>query len=214
MSGNEGSSRTPVYEQTGQQSGSTSNFGESSFTRRTVSLAAFAGKSVLLRFRYAYGGGQYYFQSSQGIGWYLDNISLTGVDAVASAGTPASTGSGRFDFTAPASGSALLQVRPGMYGYYGDWSPTLRVAVGDAVTPTVSAIDCLFNWAELSVPQVLTPPTLTRTDIPPYSYRFYPGSGTAVAISSNDSHVYLYNGGHLTDVGTSAEWFSRAGCQQ
>jgi hypothetical protein len=217
VSSNEGASWVTLYEQAGQQSGSTSSFGESGFTARTVSLAAYAGKTVQLRFRYALSNGSYYPQSSRGAGWYIDNISLSGVDGVTGVSTPASTTGSGFDFTPPASGTVFLQVRPGMYGYFGDWSGALRVgASSSSMAPTpvaVTTTDCLLNWAEHTVPSLLAPAATTRRDIPPYLYRFYTSSNTALAVSTADAHVYFYSGGNLNDLGHQSLWLGQAGCQ-
>ena len=217
VSSNEGADWVALYEQAGQQSGSTSSSGETSFTARTVSLAAYAGKTVQLRFRYAFSNGSYYPQSSRGAGWYIDNISLSGVDAVTAVSTPASTSGSSFGFTAPANGTVLLQVRPGMYGYFGDWGGALRVGVSSTSvvkTPvTITTTDCLLNWAERAVPSLLAPATTTRSDIPPYLYRFYTASNTALAVSSADSHVYFYTGSALQDLGHQSQWLAQAGCQ-
>lgn len=213
VSANDGVNWTTLHQQAGTQSGSTSSFGEKTFTTRTVSLAEFAGKSVLLRFRYAMDGGTYYPQSSAGAGWYIDNVQITGMETLTTTTTPADTTGNSFSFTAPASGSSMLQVRSGMYGYFGDWGNSLRVSTSGTTTPTVSATDCLFNWAERTVPSLLSPTSTTRTDVTPFSYRFYTTSNSALAISSADSHVYYYAAGRLNDLGHQSTWLAQAGCQ-
>ncbi|MEN9374353.1 MAG: hypothetical protein RIR79_1905 [Pseudomonadota bacterium] len=208
---NDGGSWTTLY----QQNGSTSNFGEKTFTTRTVSLAAFAGKSLQLRFRYSVDAGQPYSpQTSAGAGWYIDNIQITGTETLTATTTPAATTGNAFSFTAPSSGSSLLQVRSGMYGYFGDWSAALRVnTTGTGTGTTTTPTECLLNWAERAVPSVLSPATTTRNDIPPFNYRFYTASNSALAISTTDSHVYYYAAGRLNDLGHQSTWLTQAGCQ-
>lgn len=212
ISANEGMNWTTLYQQSGTQSGSTSSFGEKTFTTQTLSLAAFAGKSVQLRFRYAVENGSYYPQSSAGAGWYIDNVQITGTEIPTAFMAQTTTGNA-FSFTAPNSGSTLLQVRSGMYGYFGDWGNSLRVSTSGTTMPTVSATDCLFNWAERTVPSLLSPVTTTRTDIPPFTYRLYTASNSALAVSSTDSHVYYYAAGRLNDLGHQSTWLAQAGCQ-
>ncbi len=218
VSTDDGANWVTLYQQTGTQSGNTSSFGEKTFTTRTVSLATFAGKSVQLRFRYAMEGGTYYPQSSAGAGWYIDNVQITGAETPSATSTPTATTGNAFQFTAPASGSTLLQVRSGMYGYFGDWSNALRINASNTTIPTTiptstSPTECLFNWAERTVPSLLSPTTTTRTDIAPFSYRFYTASNSALAISSTDAHVYYYAGGRLNDLGHQSIWLTQAGCQ-
>lgn len=224
VSANEGASWSALYEQAGAQSGSTSSFGETTFTPKTVSLAAFAGQTIQLRFRYAFVGGSYYPQSSAGVGWYIDNIHISGVETTSATSSatsiPAATTGNAFSFTAPSSGSSLLQVRSGMYGYFGDWSAALRVntsgtatGTGTGTVTTTTPTECLLNWAERTVPSVLSPATTTRNDIPPFNYRFYTASNSALAISTTDSHVYYYAAGRLNDLGHQSTWLTQAGCQ-
>lgn len=212
VSTDEGSNWQEIYRQAGQQSGTTSNFGESSFNSKSVSLAAFADQSVLLRLRYAYVGGSFYPQSSRGIGWYIDDIRLSGVEAIASASTPAPAAStSGFNFTASGGSQVLLQVRPGMYGYYDGWSKALRVAVAG----TVSSTDCLFNWAERMVTDLLWPSASTQTTgRPPFSaYRYYTGTQSYLGVSALDQHVYFQQGTQSLDLGLESFWVGEAGCR-
>ncbi len=205
----EGASWSALYSQAGQQSGSTSSFGESSFSTKQVSLAAYADKTFLLRFRYQIGNGSFYPQASAGIGWYIDNIHLAGVEALGSSGTPASTNGTAFSFTPTQAGTALLQVRAGMYGFYADWSTAKRVTVtaGTAVSPR----DCLFNWAEKTYPALFSPAASSLT-VAPYYVRFYAASNSYLGFSSSNNHLYWLNAQGLLDLGDQATWLSLAGC--
>ncbi len=211
VSTDDGSNWVELWQQAGQQSGNTSSFGDSSFGSKTISLAAFADKTVRLRFRYSIdSGGSYYPQASAGIGWYIDDIVLSGSDAIVSAGTPTAAANNRFDFTAPVSGTALLQVQPGLYGYFSDWSAARRVSVGGAA---ISSTDCLLNWAERVAAGLLFPPTTSRNDIAPFTYRYYSGSNAYLGVSSSNQHVFYFVGGQLSDLGPQSAWLSQAGCQ-
>lgn len=213
VSTDEGNHWQAIYSQAGQQSGSTSNFGESSFNSKSISLAAFADQTLLLRLRYAIQGGSYYPQSSQGIGWYIDDIKLSGVEALASTSTPAATTSNTsFSYTASSGSQVLLQVRPGMYGYYDAWSKALRVTISGSASNTT---DCLFDWAERMVPTLLQPHANTQTTgRSPFSvYRAYTGSQSYLGISSSDQHVYFQQNGQSLDLGQASFWMGEAGCQ-
>ena len=54
--------------------------GESSFSRITNSLGAFAGVTTKVRFIYDFTGGSYYSQTNSGFGLYLDDIAITNAD--------------------------------------------------------------------------------------------------------------------------------------
>ncbi|WP_374349286.1 CAP domain-containing protein [Chitinimonas sp.] len=184
--------------------------GESSFTTRTISLAPYAGRTVQLRFRYAMTGGSFYFQSSKGVGWYIDNIALAGVEAAGTAGSPTTVADTSFDFTPGQSGDVLLQVRPGMYNYFGDWSPTKRVAVGTGGA-VVSDADRLMNWAERQYPQYFSPAASSQ-QIAGYTARAY-GGGVYLGVLSGE--VYVYGppfGNKVLDVGPLSTFLANCGC--
>lgn len=123
-----------------QQFGSTP---ESGFSSKTVSLAAYANRSIQLRWRYERGSGSFYPQSSSGIGWYVDDIQLRGFEAISSTSSPATFSGTSFRASFDKSGSALLQVRPGMYGYYGDWSDIKRITVNGVANGATTGNDLL-----------------------------------------------------------------------
>ena len=215
VSTDEGQTWQEIYRQAGQQSGTTSNFGEFSFSSKSISLAAFADQTIWLRWRYALLNGSFYNQSDKGIGWYIDDIQLSGTEAIASASPPMSTNSStHFDYTAPANTEqVLLQVRPGMYGYYNGWSKGLRVQLQSA--PGQTATNCLFNWAERTMPDLLWPAANTQSTgrAPFNAYRYYSGSSSYLGISGLDQRVYFQQGGQSFDLGPAAGWISTAGCQ-
>ena len=123
------------YQQAGQQSGVTSTFGESNFNSKQVSLAQFADRAFLLRFRYEKSSGIFYPQASSGIGWYLDDIHLGGVDSIASSGAAITVASNGFDFLPAISGVVFLQMHAGVYGYYSEWSNLKRINVSGSGVP-------------------------------------------------------------------------------
>lgn len=90
------------------------NTPESSFTPRSLSLAAYAGHLTCLRFNFAFTGGSYYPQSDNYIGWNLEDITLTNVQqqliTVAD--------STNFTFTAAQPGTCLLQAQPVIFNQF------------------------------------------------------------------------------------------------
>ena len=213
-SSDEGQTWTVLFRQAGAQGGTTSSFGEPGFSRKTVSLAAYANKTLRLRFRYAFQSGSFYPQSTAGIGWYIDDIGLTGVDAVVASNAPTALAGPPFSYTAAQSGSALLQVRAGLYGHHAEWGAALRV--NTVAGQVISRTDCLFNWAEQAVHWLLYPPATTQTAAP-YTFRYYSGSNAYLGVSSVDDHV-LYVVANTTpitqnDLGAQSDWLAQAGCR-
>ena len=208
----DGVSWTALYTQAGQQTGSTSSFGETAFSTRTVSLAAYVGRTIQLRWRYTYLlGGTYYPQSSAGIGWYIDDISFGKVDVVQSVSAAVAVGSAGFNFSGAQAGNVALQARPGMFGVFGEWGPAALVTLGNDVATPATAFNCLFDFAELAVPTLLPRGPVTQV-MAPYTFRFYPSTNSYLAVSSADSHLYYLVNGQLKDLGPYAAFLAAASC--
>ncbi|MFC4161481.1 CAP domain-containing protein [Chitinimonas lacunae] len=197
VSGDDGKSWSEVYRQAGGSN-------EKSFQSRSVALAAYAGQTIKLRFRYAHESGSYYPQANSGIGWYLDNISLSGADRVADSGTPTEAGSDGFEFRPTASGVRLLQARPGMYGHFSTWGPLKRVTVDGTV---LAEEERLFNWAEFKFRDLFHPAAVSLSLLG-YTARAY---ANGVYLGVKDGQVYVYgpqfNG--LLGVGRVADYMSQ-----
>ncbi|GEP41522.1 choice-of-anchor D domain-containing protein [Brevifollis gellanilyticus] len=165
VSTNGGKSWTAVYSQAG-----TDTSGEAGFNSRNASLAAFAGKDVLLRFNYSVSSGGFP-QTDPGVGWYVDTISFTNmVDLTGATITTAFAGT-NFAFTAPAVGNFLLSVSPIISGK--------DFGFGEVKAITASAAPPVL--AEISVEQ---PAATPLTD-----------SGSTVAFGSkplNDDEVKTF----------------------
>lgn len=199
-----------VFQQAGQQSGNTSNFGELSFATKKVLLGAYANKTLLLRFRYAFLGGSYYPQTSAGIGWYIDDINLSGLESVIDSAAATDLAGTSFTFAPSQAENVLLQVRAGLYGAYAEWSTGLRVSAN--ASQAISSTDCLFNWGERTVPTLLNPPSQTVAAAP-YTYRYYSGTNAYLGISSVDNHLLYAASGQVMDLGHQSIWLTQAGCQ-
>jgi len=80
-----------------------------------------------------------------------------------------------------------------------------------------SSADCLFNWAEKSFPQFLTPAGVVSATKAPYYYRTYPGTNNYLLASSADNAIWLYgpaSGGTLASVGPISSFLGPTGCAQ
>lgn len=198
VSGDDGKSWNEVYRQAGGGN-------EKAFQPRAVSLAPYAGQAIKLRFRYAHESGSYYPQGTSGIGWYIDNISLTGTERVSDSGTPTATGADGFDFRPTSAGTRLLQARPGMYGQFAAWGPLKRVNV-DGVAQ-IADEERLLNWAEFKYRDLFSPAAATQSLIG-YSARAY---GNGIYLGTMNGQVYVYgapfNG--LLGVGRVADYMSQ-----
>lgn len=211
LSQDDGASWVALFQQAGQQSGTTSNFGETRFSPKTISLAPYAGRTIRLRWRYAFSSGSFYPQATAGIGWYVDDIVLAGVDTLGTAGTPVDMALPAFSFTGVGAGTVLLQARAGMFGYWGDWSAARSVAVA-AGPVSIAGADCLFNWAERNHPALFAPSGAASATSAPYYYRFYAGTQAYLGVSTADGNVYYLAGNRLDNAGPLATWRATAGC--
>ena len=100
---------------------------EGAFSQHTVSLGGFTNRQIKIRFVYDFIGGSYYSQTSAGVGFYLDNISVTGADQLSNpVVTDIPTGTS-FAFYPTNSGDYSLRVRAQVSNRYLDWGPLLRV---------------------------------------------------------------------------------------
>jgi len=80
---------------------------------------------------------------------------------------------------------------------------------------TKSASDCIFNWAELTLPQYFSPAKTVSATLAPYYYRYYTGTGNYLVTSSTDNHLWVLgpaSGNIPLDVGPIAGFLGAAGC--
>lgn len=132
VSTNDGASWSDVYTQAGN--GSNTAPTESAFTTRTVALSSVAGLTFKLRFAFTFAGnGTLFTPETDTVGWFLDNIALSGVQRVAVAGAANAMTGTSFNFTPTATGAVGLQARGLFAGTYPmGWGPVLAVT---AVNP-------------------------------------------------------------------------------
>ena len=118
-----GNSWNDVYTQAGSDGP-----GETTFALRSVSLGAYAGRTLQLRFNYEFISGSYYPQTSSGVGWYLDDITLQNFQETLSSSVASANTNQTFGFGPSSGGMYLLEVRPILFGNYpSEWGPSLAV---------------------------------------------------------------------------------------
>ncbi|MEA3209629.1 MAG: hypothetical protein QOE70_2686 [Chthoniobacter sp.] len=111
----------------------------SGFSSHTVPLAAYANRTLQVRFAFAVEGiGNAYVGTNENVGWYLDDVSFTAADELTGATLGAVSSSQSFGF-APASAAAYaLQARAQFYGeHLFEWSPVLPVTATAAGPPQI-----------------------------------------------------------------------------
>ena len=145
VSTNGGSTWSAVFSQAG-----TGAAGEISFQARTASLAAFAGKDILLRFNYSFFSGAFFDQTSDGVGWYIDTVTFANLLNLDGATTTTLPDSTLFTFTPSSTGAFLLAVSPIISGRDFGFGPTKAVTV-TASPPSLAEITVeLTGGAELN----------------------------------------------------------------
>ena len=131
ISVNQGQSWQDVYSQAG-----TGTTGETSFTTRTISLAAFAAKSIQVRFSYNFSTGSYTFGSTAG--WFIDDISFSNTEELTNPVVTDIASGTSFSFSPTQAGDYALDARAQVYGqYYLEWGPIKRVTAVVTAVPTL-----------------------------------------------------------------------------
>jgi hypothetical protein len=169
-----------VYSQTG-----TNSDAEASFTLRSATLTAMAGKAFRVRFllSYAAGGGFYEGYSGDLVGWFIDAITFTGVSTLCNNECQSLSGTNG-SFT-PGTGTYLMSVTPVISERdYPASYQTLTVSTKTVATVTLNCPAATYNGSPKSATATTSPAGLTVN----YTYN---GSSTAPT-----------NAGSYTVVGT------------
>jgi hypothetical protein len=129
-----GNSWIDLYRQAGTSAPATSpQPTESGFVARSVSLAAFAGRTVSVRlvFSIEQTGTAFVADATNIMGWYIDMLALTNVQHVTATAPIAVATGNTFQYTAPVGGIVNLQARGKMFGFPLEWGPvaTLNATV-------------------------------------------------------------------------------------
>jgi len=111
VSVDEGLNWTKVYSQAGTSTAASQNAGELNFVPRSASLAAFAGKTVRIRFNFAWSAGIIFGTDQSGVGWYFNSIAVKIAQQVAPIDS-VRTATQAMQFTPPDESEFLIQVRP------------------------------------------------------------------------------------------------------
>jgi len=103
--------------------------GESTFSTVTVSLSAYAGQTVQIRFVYEFHSGNFYNCTSTGCGLYLDNIAVSNADQIANPVVSNVVSGTTFAFSPTTTNQYLLQVRAQINSRTLSWGPGTVVTV-------------------------------------------------------------------------------------
>lgn len=130
---------------------------QTSFVRYTNSLAAYAGQEIQVRFIYDHTGGNYFNQTSSGIGWHFDDISFNNCEQLIQT-TVSDTSTTAFSFVPSTATNYSLRVRAQIGDHYADWGPamlslaaaTAPLAVRITSMPVISGNRATFNFNILS----------------------------------------------------------------
>ena len=80
--------------------------------------------------------------------------------------------------------------------------------------PTLTQVECLFNWAEKNYPKLFTPAGFPTAISTAYTYRNYSSTNAFLGVSPANNHVYFIGAdGKSQDEGQLSNWLTMAGCQ-
>ena len=139
ISADGGATWTDLWQQVGR-----GDQGQTSFSSQQVSLGAYAGEEILLRFRYAFSQGIYYSQTARGVGFYLDDIQLTETEELLEEQISTASTSLSFAFEPSQTADYSLRVRALLAQRLWPWGPAKLVTsqIGETPPPslTITAI--------------------------------------------------------------------------
>ncbi len=93
-------------------------------------------------------------------------------------------------------------------------SHNLQTSVGARFMHLQNAAGCLFNWAELYFAEYVAPRGMHTHTASNIHFRFYPGTGSYLAVSEADQHVHFLGADkQLRDIGPLLDLGDAAGCQ-
>ncbi|MFZ4703081.1 MAG: hypothetical protein ACOYMG_23805, partial [Candidatus Methylumidiphilus sp.] len=151
--------------------------------------------------------------------WRVDYLGSVTLDWSASnASACSATTSDGWSGTVATAGSVTLTMNQtttytiNCSGAGGQASQSLKVEVNP---PTWDAVECLFNWAEATYPDLLRRDFIQITQFSnPYRYRYYSATKSYAGVSDDSNHVYYKGpGGVLEDLGPASVWLAKSACQ-
>lgn len=115
----------------------TETSGQTSFATQTMSLAPFAGQEIMVRFRYDFGSGSFLNSTDRGVGFYVDDISVTNAEELTGEVVSDISGGATFQFNPSTAENFSLRVRAKLPNHYLPWGPAKLVTaiVGNASNP-------------------------------------------------------------------------------
>jgi hypothetical protein len=138
----------PLWTQAG-----TGTQGQTSFELISLPLAPFEGKPLQLRFVYDHRFGSYFFQTDDGVGWYIDDIAFSDVEVLFDPVVFDVPGGNSFVFSPATLDNHSLRVRGQLPGErYLPWGPLALVSVIDSGPPIirfVAAPELESGWLAL-----------------------------------------------------------------
>ena len=162
ISTNNGNTWTSVWSRAGVvPSGGNSSQWDPAFIQNNVSLAAYAGQVILIRFVLSGNGQSVYLGTTSSYGYFLDDVTVTNATQLTNITDTALAGSATsFSFNSTTAGSAL---QAGV-GYYLRLSPEVGTkwfpySAYELVTPTASSVTGYSSWISSLYPSVTGGPT-------------------------------------------------------
>lgn len=109
---------------------------ENSFSEKNIDLSAYESRTIHIQFAYDHLGGFAFPGSDSNVGWFVDDINLTGVQSMNSITTSdLITESTSIDFTPSAVGDVSLQAQGMLHDFYEmEWGAVLSVSAVENVT--------------------------------------------------------------------------------
>ncbi len=132
VSTNGGADWTDVFTRSG-----TGSSGQGSFVQSSISLTAYAGQELEVRFLYEYTGGSYYYQTSSGVGFYFDDVSVSGAEELLDPVVSPATTDTTFSFRPLAATEYGLRVRAQVGERQLDWGPLVVVQASSEVPSVI-----------------------------------------------------------------------------
>lgn len=135
ISTDSGSSWQDVWSEAGNNGS-----GDSAYATINVSLNAYAGLPIQIRFAYDKIGGSYYYQTTSDVGLCLDNIAVSNAEQLQNAITNDVPTGNSFAFSPTNLNDFLLRVRAQLPGRDLPWGPATQVAVTTQLPMTVQFV--------------------------------------------------------------------------
>jgi hypothetical protein len=106
-----------------------------------VPLGEFSGRTVQLRFNYHYAGGAYFTNTTDYVGWVIDDVNFQDCEEFKPTAAAATTAGNTFSYSPASTSGALLQARALVWGGFpAEWGPVLRVSPTTLAQPNIALV--------------------------------------------------------------------------